>query len=140
MERQFSKHFEDVKGKKGVTGDLLLARLEMRLDNVVYRMGFASSRSLARQIINHGSISVNGKKVDIPSYFVKINEIISIKESKKEKTYFKNQIQILKNKKDFPSWIQFDASKLEGKIISVPERSQMGTNVDPEMVIEYYSK
>ena len=89
LEKQFRNHFEEVKGKKGITGDLLLARLEMRLDNVVYRMGLASSRALARQLVNHGLISVNGKKVSIPSYEVKVGQTIGINNAKQERNYFK---------------------------------------------------
>ncbi|NTU67009.1 MAG: 30S ribosomal protein S4 [Candidatus Moranbacteria bacterium] len=140
LEKQFRRHFEDAKKKKGVTGDLLLQRLEFRLDNIVYRMGFASSRAFARQLVNHGLISVNGKRVSIPSCEVNVNDVISIKEEKKAKNYFKNLEQQLKNKKDFPSWISFDSSKLEGKIVSVPEKDDIGINVDAQVVVEYYSR
>jgi small subunit ribosomal protein S4 len=140
LEKQFRKHFDEVKNKKGITGDLLMRRLELRLDNVVYRLGLAASRSQARQIVNHGLVSISGKKATIPSYEVRVNEIISIKPEKKNKTYFKNIEQVLKNKKDFPSWLEFDKSKMEGKILSVPERSQIGVNVDAQVVVEYYSR
>jgi small subunit ribosomal protein S4 len=140
LEKQFRKHFNDVKGKKGVTGDLLLIRLETRLDNVVYRMGFGASRAQARQLVNHGLIAINGRKVSIPSYAVKAGQIISIKTGKEQKNYFKNIDQVLKNKKDFPSWISFDCGKAEGKIISLPSREEIGTNVDAQVVVEYYSR
>lgn len=140
MERQFRKHFDDVKNKKGVTGDLLLIRLETRLDNVVYRMGFASSRALARQLVNHGLIAVNGRKVSIPSYEVKVGQVISIKTGKEQKNYFKNLDQVLKNKQDFPGWISFDNQKMEGKIVSLPVRDDIGTNVDAQVVVEFYSR
>ncbi len=140
MERQFRKHFDDVKNKKGVTGDLLLIRLEMRLDNVVYRMGFASSRALARQLVNHGLIAINNKKVSIPSYEVKVGQTIGIKAGKEQKNYFKNLDQVLKNKQDFPGWISFDNQKAEGKIISLPTRDEIGTNVDAQVVVEFYSR
>ncbi|HAI74530.1 MAG TPA: 30S ribosomal protein S4 [Candidatus Moranbacteria bacterium] len=140
MERQFRKHFDDVKNKKGVTGDLLLIRLETRLDNIVYRMGFASSRALARQLVNHGLIAINNKKVSIPSYEVKIGQTVSIKAGKEQKNYFKNLDQVLKNKQDFPCWISFDNQKAEGKIISLPTRDEVGTNVDAQVVVEFYSR
>lgn len=140
LEKQFRNHYAEIKSKKGVTGDLLMARLEMRLDNVVKKIGFASSPSLARQLVTHGSFRVNGKKVTIPSYEVSVGDVVSINNSKIEKNYFKNQIQILKNKKDFPKWISFDASKLDGTILSVPERSDIGIQVDPQMVVEAYSR
>jgi len=140
LEKQFRKHFNDVKGKKGVTGDLLLIRLETRLDNVVYRMGFGASRAQARQLVNHGLIAVNGRKVSIPSYAVKVGQVISIKSGKEQKNYFKNIDQVLKNKQDFPGWITFDSQKYEGKIVSLPTRQEIGTNVDAQVVVEYYSR
>jgi small subunit ribosomal protein S4 len=140
VERQFRKHFDDIKGKEGVTGDNFLARLEMRLDNVVYRLGFATSRTLARQLVDHGYFLVNGKKVSIPSYIVKRGDIIALNESKKNKNYLREKIQILKNKKDFPSWLAFDFSKMEGRIISMPTQADIGASVDPQAVVEYYSR
>lgn len=140
LERQFKKHFDEIKNKKGIAGDLLLARLEMRLDNVVYRMGLASSRPLARQLVNHGLVSVDGKKISIPSYEVKVGQTIGIKSSKKDKKYFKNLDQILKNKKDFPSWLNFDSNSFEGKVIGIPERREAGINVDVQVIVEYYSR
>lgn len=140
LEKQFRRHFEEVKRKKGVTGDLLLQRLELRLDNVVYRMGFATSRTLARQLVNHGLIVMNGKRVTIPSCEVKVTDVIGIKESKKAKNYFKNLEQSLKNKKDFPAWVAFDSSKLEGRVTSVPQKDDVGINVDAQVVVEYYSR
>lgn len=140
FEKQFRKHFEEVKGKPGSTGDLLLSRLEMRLDNVVYRLGFASSRSQARQLVNHGLVSVNGKKNTIPSSAVKIGQIISINSRKKEKNYFKNLAPVIKNKKDFPTWLSFDEQKLEGKIVSLPGKNDTGINVDAQVIVEYYSR
>jgi len=140
MERQFRKHFDEIKHKSGVTGDLLLARLEMRLDNVVYRIGFANSRALARQLVRHGAFQVNGKKVNIPSFEVSVGDEITIADSKKVNNYFNNQISVLKNKKDFPSWIQFDSSKLAGKISAIPKPEEIGADVNPQLVVEYYSR
>ncbi|MFH0969404.1 MAG: 30S ribosomal protein S4 [Patescibacteria group bacterium] len=140
FERQFRKHFEEIKNKQGVTGDLFVARLELRLDNVAYRMGFSPSRSGARQLISHGSIKVNGRKVDVPSFEVKVGDAVSINETKIGKNYFKNHSQVLKNKKDFPAWVQFDAEKMEGKVIAIPQRGDAGSVIDPQMVVEYYSR
>lgn len=140
LEKQFKKHFEEVRNKPGITGDQLLARLETRLDNVVYRIGFASSRSLARQLVNHGLISVDSKKIDIPSYEVKVGQVVGINSNKKDKNYFKNLEQVLKNKKNFPAWITFDSSKKEGKIISLPERKDIGIDIDAQIIVEYYSR
>ncbi|MFZ2193395.1 MAG: 30S ribosomal protein S4 [Candidatus Moraniibacteriota bacterium] len=140
MEKQFRKHFDDVRRKKGVTGDLLLIRLETRLDNIVYRMGFAASRAQARQLVSHGLINVDGKKMSIPSCEIKTGQVISIKDSKKGLVYFKNIEPTLKNKKDFPVWINFDSSKLEGTVVSLPSRDDIGTNIDAQVVVEYYSR
>lgn len=140
LERQFKKHYKEIENKPGVTGDLLMERLEMRLDNVVRKIGFASSPIQARQLVTHGVFTVNGKKNTIPSYRIKIGDVIGIKESKREKTYFKNQIQLLNNKKNFPRWIQFDQSKMEGKVIASVAREDIGIHVDPQMVVESYSR
>lgn len=140
LERQFRKHYEEIENKPGVTGDLLMGRLEMRLDNVVRRTGFASSPIQARQLVTHGSFNVNGKPVTIPSYEVKVGDVISIKDSKKDKTYFTNQAQILSSKKDFPRWIQFDQTKMAGTVIAMPTREDVGVHVDPQMVVESYSR
>ena len=140
FEKQFRKHFDDVKHKSGIVGDLLLERLEKRLDNVVYRLGFATSRAQARQLVSHGLISVNGKKMTIPSAETKIGNVISINTFKKDKQYFKNIEKAMKEKKDFPSWISFDATKLEGKITNNPTKDEIGINVDAQVVVEYYSR
>lgn len=140
LEKQFRNHFDEVKNKSGVIGDLFIARLELRLDNVVYRMGLASSRTQARQIVNHGLIKLNGKKLDIPSALVKIGDVVSVNPTKEKKNYFKNLEQTIKNKKDFPAWIEFNTSKLEGKVLSTPTKDATGVNVDVQMVVEYYSR
>jgi small subunit ribosomal protein S4 len=103
-------------------------------------MGLASSRALARQLVNHGLISVDGKKLSIPSYEVKVGQTVGINTAKTERNYFKNLEQALKNKKDFPAWMSFDASKKEGKITSAPQRKDIGINVDAQVVVEYYSR
>jgi len=140
LEKQFRKHFEEVRNKPGVVGDLLLARLERRLDNVVYRIGLAASRAQARQLVNHGLISLNGRKMSIPSAEVKIGDVVSINSYKKNKNYFKNLEQIIKNKKDFPGWISFDAQNLEAKITNNPTKDDVEINVDAQVVVEYYSR
>lgn len=140
LEKQFRKHYEEIQNKPGVTGDLLMSRLELRLDNVVRRMGFATSPIQARQLVTHGAFTVNGKKMTIPSAAMKVGDVIAVKESKKENAYFKLQAQALANKKDFPRWIQFDLSRMEGKIMSLPVREDVGIHVDPQMVVESYSR
>lgn len=140
LERQFRKHFEEVKNKKGIIGDLLLQRLEMRLDNIAFRMGVGNSRNQARQLVNHGFLKINGKKTDIPSCMVKIGDIVSVNDNKRDKAGVKSIEQILKNKKDFPTWIDFDVVKMEGKITRMPDRMEIGINVDPQIIVEYYSR
>jgi len=140
LERQFRKHYEEIENKPGVTGDLLMARLELRLDNVVRKMGFALSPIQARQLVTHGAFLLNGKSVTIPSCEVKIGDVVAVKPSKKGNAYFLNQIQLLKNKKDFPRWIQFDQNALEGTVIALPAREDVGIQVDPQMVVESYSR
>jgi small subunit ribosomal protein S4 len=140
LEKQFRKHFEEVQNKKGITGDLLLERLEMRLDNVVYRMGYGSSRAQSRQLVNHGWVTVNGKKLDIPSMEVKVGDSIAFNTSKTNKKYLKEIEQILKNRKDLPAWIDFNSSTFEGKILRRPEKDEAGINIDAQVVVEYYSR
>jgi small subunit ribosomal protein S4 len=140
LERQFRKHYEEIENKPGVTGDLLMERLEMRMDNVVRKIGFANSPMQARQLVTHGVFLVNGKKITIPSCRIKVGDVIGIKESKKEKEFFKNQTQILSAKKNFPRWIQFDQSRMEGKVIASITREDVGIHVDPQLVVEAYSR
>ena len=140
LERQFRKHYEEIENKPGVTGDLLMERLEMRMDNVVRKIGFANSPMQARQLVTHGLFLVNGKKITIPSYKINVGDIIGIKESKKENEFFKNQTQMLSAKKNFPRWIQFDQSKMEGKVIASITREDVGIHVDPQLVVEAYSR
>lgn len=140
LEKQFRKHYDDVKNREGVVGDLLLGRLEMRVDNVVYRMGLAITRPQARQIVNHGMIQVNGKKMTIPSYEAKIGDVITVNPTKAGNGYFKAQEEYIKNMKSTPSWLSMDAKKLEGKILSAPKRDDFDANIDASVIVEFYSK
>ena len=140
LERQFRHHFDEVRKTPGITGDQLLSRLERRLDNVVYRLGFAPSRALAKQLVSHKMFEVNGKRMNIPSVEISVGDVIVLKKSKSEKTYFKNLTETIKNKKDVPHWLELDAEKLSGKVLALPTRADVGVNVDPQMVVEYYSK
>lgn len=140
LEKQFRKHYEDVSRRKGVTGDLLLARLEMRLDSVVYRLGFASSRALARQLVSHRAFRVNGKPLSTPSAEVKVGDEISIAQTKTGKEYFQNKQKEILNKKDVPKWLLLESASFSGKVVSMPTRTDIGIHVDPQAVVEYYSK
>lgn len=140
MERQFRHHFDEVRNIPGITGDQLLSRLERRMDNVVYRFGFAPSRATAAQLVSHKMFELNGKRMNIPSVEIKVGDVITVKTNKKEKIYFKNLMEQLSNKKDVPHWLVLDAEKMEGKVVSLPTREDVGVYVDAQMVVEYYSK
>ncbi|MGK2849219.1 MAG: 30S ribosomal protein S4 [Minisyncoccota bacterium] len=140
MERQFRNHFEEASQGTGVTGDRLLSRLERRLDNVVYRLGFAASRSQAKQLVSHKMFEVNGKRMNIPSFAVQTGDVIVLKQTKKSKQFFKERMDILKNKKDTPHWLTLDVEKMIGTVISAPSREDVGVRLDVQMVVEYYSK
>lgn len=140
MERQFRHHFEEVQKVPGITGDQLVSRLERRLDNVIYRLGFASSRAQAKQLVSHKMFSVNGTRINIPSYEVRLGDVVELKSNKKEKQFFKNQEEILKNKKDVPHWLELNVTKQSGKMIAMPSPQDVGVRVDAQMVVEYYSK
>lgn len=139
-EKQFRKHYDDVKNKQGVTGDLLMARLEQRLDNVVYRLGFANTRPQARQIVSHNMIRINGKKMNIPSYKVKVGDEISVNQNKAKNGYFKNQEQCILSKKNMPTWIYLDNKKMVGRVISLPKKENFDANIDAQIIVEFYSK
>src|SRR3989344_6121847 len=140
MERQFRHHFDEVRNIPGITRDQLLSRLERRLDNVVYRLGFAVSRAQAKQLVSHKMFEVNGKRVKIPSFEVRVGDVIVLKQNKKNKQFFKNQEEILKNKKDVPHWLALDAEKQTGKGLALPARDDVGGRGVAQMDVEYYSK
>lgn len=140
MERQFRNHFHEAERTHGVVGNELMSRLECRLDNTIYRLGFASSRALARQLVSHKNFLVNGKRADIPSMEVREGDVITVKDEKRGKTYFKNLAESITNKNDVPQWLSLDAKKLEGKVVGRPSKDDVEVNVDPQLVVEYYSK
>ena len=137
LEKQFRQSYEKATRMKGVVGENMLSLLERRLDNVVYRMGIGDSRSESRQIVNHGHICVNGGVVNIPSYIVKVGDVISIKESKKELPKFK---QLKGIKIVMPKWLEFDSDKMVGKINALPKRDDIDLNIQEHMIIELYSR
>ena len=137
LEKQFKKYYNMAENMKGIVGENMLSLLERRLDNVVYRMGIGSSRAESRQIVNHGHITVNGKRVNIPSYLVKVDDVIAIKDSKKELPMFKE----LKDMKIvLPKWLEFNATTLTGKVTALPQRDDIDLNVKEHLIIELYSK
>lgn len=142
LERQLRKYFEEVRNKPGVIGDLLLQKLEMRLDNVLWRAGFATSRRQARQAAKHSLFLVNGKSVNIPSYELKAGDKVSIKKTKLGKTHINQLIAVLKESKGggVPAWLNIDPAKATLEVKSKPTHDDFGTGVDAQMVIEFYSR
>ena len=138
-EKQFRKYFEMASNKKGITGENLLQILESRLDNVVYRLGFGSSRAQARQFVNHGLFEVNGQKVDIPSYLVKAGDVISVREIRKDNGALK--INIEENAaRPVPTWLEKDAQKLSGKVVRLSSREDIDIPIEEHLIVELYSK
>lgn len=137
QETQFRNLFDKADRKQGITGENLLILLETRLDNVVFRLGFASSRKEARQLVSHGHFTVNGKKVNIPSYTVKPGDVIKVKEKSTNSPKFK---EVKEMTITVPEWVSVDVEKLEGKILSVPTREQIDTPVAEHLIVELYSK
>ena len=138
LEKQFRTYYDMANSQRtGLVGENMLSLLERRLDNVVYRMGIGASRKESRQIVNHGHISVNGKTVDIPSYLVKVDDIIAIKENKKELPMFKDLKDV---KVVMPKWLEFNTEKLTGKINAMPQRDDIDLNIREHLIVELYSK
>lgn len=137
QETQFRNLFDKADRKSGITGENLLIMLETRLDNVVFRLGFASSRKEARQLVNHGHFTVNGKKVNIPSYTVKPGDVIKVKEKSTNSPKFK---EVKEMTITVPEWVSVDVEKLEGKVLSLPTREQIDTPVAEHLIVELYSK
>lgn len=137
LEKQFRRYYEEAERMKGVTGENMLSLIERRLDNVIYRMGIGASRSESRQIVNHGHITVNGRRVNIPSYIVKPGDVIAVKENKKELEMFK---QLKGMKIVMPKWLEFNADTLTGKILALPQREDIDLNIQEHLIIELYSR
>lgn len=139
LERQFRLYYEEAARKTGVTGEVLLQLLELRIDNVVFRLGFAKTRDEAKQLVSHGHITVNGKKVDISSYQVKVGDVISFKEKSKTSSAIKKLVARIEERK-VPSWLESDKDNLSGKVIALPARTDIDFDVKEQLVVEYYSK
>ena len=136
-EKQFKKTFVEAGKLKGVHGEDFLKLLESRLDNLVYRIGFATTRRGARQLVNHGHITVNGKKVDIPSYRCKVGDVISVKDSDKELKIIKSSLEALKKRVEF---INYDESKMEATYVRYPERSELNADINESLIVEFYNR
>ena len=139
LERQFRRYFAEAERRKGNTGANLLALLECRLDNVVYRMGLASTRAEARQLVSHKAIAMNGSTVNIPSVQVRPNDVITIREKAKKQVRVQDSLS-LAEQSGFPSWVSVDKTKMEGIFKSVPERSDIAADVNESLIVELYSR
>ncbi len=137
LEKQFRRTYEEASRLKGVTGENLLMLLEIRLDNVVYKLGYGNSRKEARQLVTHEHFTVNGKKVNIPSYRVKPGDVIAVKEKSRATELFKTYAE---NPKNVPAWLESNMASFEGKVVSVPSREQIDTPINETLIVELYSK
>ena len=139
LERQFRRYYKEAARRTGATGQTLLQILECRLDNVVYRMGFAVTRAEARQLVSHKAIEVNGKVVNIPSYQVKAEDVISVREGAKSQLRIVSALQVAKQV-GLPEWVEVDETKMTGKFKAVPERTEFLPDINENLVVELYSK
>lgn len=139
LERQFRKYYKEAARRKGSTGENLLRLLECRLDNVVYRIGLGSTRNEARQLVSHKSIQVNGRCVNIPSYQVKPTDIIAVRDKCKKQSRIQDSLAVAEQY-GFPEWIEVTASKMEGVIKTIPERTDLPPDINEQLVVELYSK
>ncbi|MBK1691402.1 30S ribosomal protein S4 [Ectothiorhodospira mobilis] len=139
LEKQFRNYYKEASRLKGSTGDNLLKLLECRLDNVVYRMGFATTRAEARQLVSHKAVLVNGRTVNIPSYQVKATDVVSIREKARKQVRIQDALA-LAEQYGFPEWVEVDSKKMEGVFKTVPERSDLPADINESLVVELYSK
>ncbi len=139
LENQFRRYFHEADRQKGITGDNLLRLLERRLDNVVYRLGIASSRTEARQLVKHGHFTVDGKKVNIPSYLVKVGEEVAVKDKSKSSPRFTELKEALAHKNP-PAWLDVDKDNLSGRVITLPSREEIDAPIQEHLIVELYSR
>ena len=139
LEKQFHAYYEKAERKQGITGEILMQELERRLDNVVFRMGFANTRREARQLVNHAHFTVNGKRVNIPSYQVKPGDVVAVSEKSRSTTKFKSLLEE-NGKKACPKWIEKANDSFEGKIVAMPARDDIDYDVAEHLIVELYSK
>ena len=139
LEDQFRRYFEAAERQRGITGETLLQLLERRLDNVAYRMGLATSRPQARQLVRHGHLQVNGRKVDIPSYSIRVGDVISVRATSQKDVAVQHALEEVKGR-GVPEWLSFDGEKMSGRIVSLPTREQINLPVQEQLIVELYSK
>lgn len=139
LERQFRKHFEEAERRPGITGENLLQILESRLDNVVFRLGFAESRKQARQLVRHGHFSLNGRKTDIPSALVRPGSVVAVLPKSRENEYFRAVREMLP-RKSVPNWLQLDVDQMSGRVLALPSRQEIDTSINEALIVEHYSR
>lgn len=139
LEKQFRRYYERASKKKGVTGEVLLQYLERRLDNVVYRMGFAANRGQARQLVGHGHILVNGRRVNVPSFLVKAGDVVEVKESSRQMPSIADSLQKAQHR-GMLEWVQVDAESFKGTVDHIPSREEIPLPVQEQLIVELYSK
>jgi small subunit ribosomal protein S4 len=139
LERQFRRYFREAERRIGLTGVNLLVILESRLDNVAYRLGFADSRAQARQLVRHGHFDVNGRKTDIPSFLVKVGDLIAVRERSKRLAYFGDLSAVMEHRV-VPEWLSLDIPKMEGRVLALPTREDIDASLNEHLIVEYYSR
>ncbi len=139
LEDQFRRYFESAERQRGITGETLLQLLERRLDNVIYRLGLATSRAQGRQLVRHGHFLVNGRKVDVPSYSVRAGDVIGVRATSQKSPVIEHAMEEVKGR-GIPEWLQFDAGATTGRIMSLPTREQINLPVQEQLIVELYSK
>ncbi|MDA8216201.1 MAG: 30S ribosomal protein S4 [Dehalococcoidales bacterium] len=139
LERQFRRNFAEAERRVGMPGENLLQIMETRLDNVVYRLGFADSRSQARQVVRHGHFMVNGRKTNVPSFSVKVGDLIGVGERSKRLEYFQVMAKELE-RKNVPGWLSLDSAALSGRVLSIPSRAEVEPGIQEQLIVEYYSR
>lgn len=141
LERQFRRTFEKAQRYPGETGSYLFILLERRLDNVVYRLGLAATRAQARQLVTHGHITVNGRKTNIPSYTVRVGEVIAVRPESRRRAYFKNMVDAGQlNRVKTPDWLRLNANELSGEVVALPRREDAEQDINEQLIVEFYSR
>ena len=139
LERQFRRYYHEAERRAGLTGENLLAVLESRLDNVVYRLGFADSRAHARQLVQHGHFMLNGRKTNIPSALVRANDVVGVRPQSLSNTYFKERRELL-GKREVPTWLSLDEETMDGRVLALPTRQEIDVPVSEQLIVEFYSR
>ncbi len=139
LERQFRRYFHEAERRSGLTGENLLTVLETRLDNVVYRLGLADSRAQARQLVDHGHFTVNGRKTNIPSFLVSVSDTVSVRTESRRNDYFKERKDLL-GKREVPAWLSLNAEALDARMLAMPTRQEIDVPVEEQLIVEFYSR